>query len=72
MHGPLQALLMAEATRRDATGPTGDQTFTYRLLAPLFDKDVLIVHVEPEAGGQRTSVHDGAGVRTAAGSMQPH
>ena len=73
VHGPLQALLMAEATRRDATAPAGDRAFTYRLLAPLFDVGVLMVHVEPEAGGQRTSVHDAAGVRTAAGSMQePH
>jgi len=70
VHGPLQALLMAEATRREATGPVGDQTFTYRLLAPLFDVGVLTVHVEPEAGGQRTSVCDAAGVRTAAGSLQ--
>jgi 3-methylfumaryl-CoA hydratase len=70
VHGPLQVLLMAEAARRDAKEPAGDQAFTYRLLAPLFDDGVLTVHVEHEPAGQRTSVHDAAGLRTAAGSMR--
>lgn len=70
VHGPLQALLMAEATRREAGAPTGDQVFTYRLLAPLFDGDSLTVRVVPEAGGHVTSVHDAAGMRTAVGRMK--
>ena len=70
VHGPLQALLMAEATRRSASGPAGNQAFTYRLLSPLFDQDILTVRIQQEPGGQRTSVHDAAGVQTATGNMQ--
>lgn len=70
VHGPLQALLMAEATRRGASAPAGDQAFTYRLLAPLFDRDVLSVRVVQEHDGQLTSVHDATGMRTAAGDIQ--
>lgn len=70
VHGPLQALLMAEATRREADAPVGDHAFTYRLLAPLFDRDALAVRVVSENFGQTTSVHDAAGMRTAVGRMQ--
>jgi len=70
VHGPLQALLMAEAARRGAGDPAGDQAFTYRLLAPLFDRDVLTVRVVQEDAGQLTSVHEAAGARTAAGCIR--
>jgi len=70
VHGPLQALLMAEASRRAGGAPAGDQAFTYRLLAPLFDGGALTVRVVQEDVGHTTSVHDAAGMRTAAGRMQ--
>ena len=70
VHGPLQALLMAEAARRATGDPAGNHAFDYRLHAPMFDADALLVRVVQEATGQVTSVHDAAGVRTAAGRMQ--
>jgi 3-methylfumaryl-CoA hydratase len=69
VHGPLQALLMAEATRREQVGPPADQVFSYRLLAPLFAGDALTVRVAHEDDGHITSVHDATGRRTAAGRM---
>ncbi len=70
VHGPLQALLMAEAARRVKGDPAVNQSFEYRMHAPLFDADPLWVRVVQESAGQVTSVHDAAGARTAAGRMQ--
>jgi 3-methylfumaryl-CoA hydratase len=66
-HGPLQALAMAEAARiRCGVAGTG-RTFEYRLVAPLFDHQGLIVRAVPEDGGIQTSVRDTSGRRTAHG-----
>ena len=44
-HGPLQALAMAEAARAagGTGGRTGNASFAYRLVSPLFDDQGLIV-----------------------------
>lgn len=68
-HGPLQALMMAESARRDglinATGASCD----YRLVAPLFDFQGLIVG----PGRERTArqVRDRHGRLTATASITP-
>lgn len=62
-HGPLQALAMAEAARaRPSDRPS---FFEYRLLAPLFDHQGMVVH----AGPVETSVRDIHGRQTATGSF---
>lgn len=62
-HGPLQALAMAEAAR--AAGVTGDQHFEYRLVAPLFDHQGLIVR----ADNGSTTARDVHGRQTATGRL---
>ncbi|WP_033294838.1 mesaconyl-C4 CoA hydratase [Amycolatopsis jejuensis] len=61
-HGPLQAIVMAEA----AGGRGGDQVFEYRLTAPLFDHQGMIV----SADGGITAVRDKFGRQTAAGTLR--
>jgi 3-methylfumaryl-CoA hydratase len=58
-HGPLQALAMAEAAR--AAGYRGDQhggrlCFDYRLTAPLFDHQGMMVSAAREQGTMVTAV----------------
>ncbi len=84
VHGPLQALAMAEAARaaghRDGR-PVGRAHFGYRLIAPLFDHQGMIVSAtretsaagEPSAAGETsailTAVRDDHGRRTAEGTL---
>jgi 3-methylfumaryl-CoA hydratase len=72
-HGPLQALAMAEAARAVVGGPgagTGDAYFAYRLLAPLFDDQGLIVGAAPGPDGTTiTAARDRYGRQTAAGTF---
>ncbi|MEV4603468.1 MaoC family dehydratase N-terminal domain-containing protein [Amycolatopsis sp. NPDC049253] len=63
-HGPLQVLAMAEAAR--ARGSHGGAHFEYRLVAPLFDHQGLIVR----ADSQTTSVRDVFGRQTATGTLR--
>nr|AFY23015.1 hypothetical protein [uncultured bacterium] len=56
-HGPLQALAMVEAAR--ARGETGVRHFEYRLVAPLFDHQGMVVRAD--------SVRDIHGRQTATG-----
>ncbi|MCU1658441.1 MAG: hypothetical protein JWO57_3097 [Pseudonocardiales bacterium] len=70
VHGPLQAILMAEAVRaaqpRDRHAP--GQRFEYRLSAPLFDGgDVTAVAETAENDGLQTRVEDARGIATASG-----
>jgi 3-methylfumaryl-CoA hydratase len=71
-HGPLQALAMAEAAR--ARGIEGDLTFEYRLVAPLFDHQGMVVRARPEkadsATSVLTSVRDVHGRQTATGTLR--
>ena len=72
VHGPLQALLMAELARRDAALPVLCD-YSYRLVAPLFDGQGLVVSAAPDGdqGGQgkavRVTARDAADRMTAAG-----
>lgn len=68
VHGPLQALVMAEAARaRGASGPAG---FEYRLVAPLFDFQGMAVRADPTPDGFATSVRDRSGRQTARGTLR--
>jgi 3-methylfumaryl-CoA hydratase len=72
VHGPLQALLMAESCRQ-ATGFMAPEptAFEYRLLAPLFDHQGLIASWIGD--GDRTvtaRIRDSAGRTTAEGKLQ--
>jgi 3-methylfumaryl-CoA hydratase len=80
-HGPLQALAMAEAARavsgtgRDTGRGTGghakDVSFSYRLVAPLFDDQGLIASAVPGPGGSTvTAARDRYGRQTAAGTFK--
>jgi 3-methylfumaryl-CoA hydratase len=65
IHGPLQALAMAEAAR--AKGIGARTSFRYRLVAPLFEDDGLVAGARRADDGIRTWVRDVAGRRTAEG-----
>jgi 3-methylfumaryl-CoA hydratase len=72
-HGPLQALAMAEAAR--AAGYHGDQHdgrlhFDYRLTAPLFDHQGMMVSAAREQGTMVTAVRDSSGRQTATGTLR--
>ena len=63
VHGPLQALAMASVLRL-----RGEGTFSYRLLAPLFDFQGLRVSVAADGSA---AVRDRTGRRTATGRWAP-
>jgi 3-methylfumaryl-CoA hydratase len=68
-HGPLQAIAMAEAAR--AVGRTGDVSFEYRLVSPLFDDQGLIVSAaDGPDGATVTAARDRYGRRTATGTLR--
>jgi 3-methylfumaryl-CoA hydratase len=64
VHGPLQALMMAEFARRHGEGLVG-RTFAYRLVAPMTGPQALTVLAGPD--GAR--VLDAAGRVTARGQL---
>jgi 3-methylfumaryl-CoA hydratase len=68
VHGPLQALLMAELARPEL--PTRCD-YSYRLVAPLFDGQGLIVSASTEEDGIQVTARGGAGRTTATGVIQP-
>jgi 3-methylfumaryl-CoA hydratase len=71
-HGPLQALAMAEAARAvgSTRGRTGDVSFAYRLVSPLFDDQGLIVSaVQGTDGTTVTAARDRYGRQTATGTF---
>ena len=63
VHGPLQALLMAELARR---GPFGSE-YSYRLVAPLYEDQGMIVSAAPDGNAVRVSCRDAADRVTAVG-----
>jgi 3-methylfumaryl-CoA hydratase len=67
VHGPLQALLMAELARRDGPEPA---EYSYRLVSPLYDGQGLVVFAESEGDVVRTSCRDAAGRVTATGAIR--
>ncbi len=71
VHGPLQAILMTELTRRAAPLPPRC-AFRYRLVAPLFEGQGLTVSGARQGDGSyRCAVRDGSGRQTAAGELTP-
>jgi 3-methylfumaryl-CoA hydratase len=65
VHGPLQALLMAELARTPARCE-----YSYRLVAPLFEDQGLVVSARPEGETISVSCRDGAGRVTASGVIR--
>jgi 3-methylfumaryl-CoA hydratase len=70
VHGPLQALLMAELARREATGPALCD-YSYRLVAPLFEGQGLIVSASADGDAVRVTTRDASDRTTATGVIQP-
>ncbi|MFI7114881.1 MaoC family dehydratase N-terminal domain-containing protein [Amycolatopsis sp. NPDC049868] len=68
VHGPLQALAMAETAR--ARGWNGNQYFDYRLIAPLFDHQGLVASATAEGDALTTAVRDLHGRQTATGTLR--
>ena len=64
MHGPLQALLMAEQAR-----PFGSE-YSYRLVAPLYEDQGLVVSATPEGEAIDVSCRDASGRVTATGVLR--
>jgi 3-methylfumaryl-CoA hydratase len=73
VHGPLQALAMAETARAagypDGAG-AGDLVFDYRLLSPLFDHQGMVVSAVREGDVTSTAVRDSYGRQTASGTLR--
>jgi 3-methylfumaryl-CoA hydratase len=67
-HGPLQAVVMAEAARAKTAG-SSRQAFDYRLVSPLFDHQGLIARATPDGTRVETSVRDRFGRQTAHGVL---
>jgi len=70
VHGPLQALLMAEQARREAELPARCD-YSYRLVAPLFDGQGLIVSATADGDAVRVTTRDAADRTTATGVIRP-
>jgi 3-methylfumaryl-CoA hydratase len=68
VHGPLQAIAMAEAAR--ARGCEGEGIFEYRLVSPLFDRQGMVVSADRGRELTTTAVRDAHGRQTATGSMR--
>lgn len=68
-HGPLQALVMAEAARASGSVPAHGVSFDYRLVAPLFDHQGLVARARQEDGEVRTWARDLFGRQTAEGTL---
>jgi 3-methylfumaryl-CoA hydratase len=64
VHGPLQALLMAELAR-----PVGSE-YVYRLVAPLYEDQGLVVSATPEGETIDVSCRDASGRVTATGVLR--
>ena len=64
VHGPLQALLMAELAR-----PVGSE-YSYRLVAPLYEGQGLIVSAASDGDAVRVSCRDAADRVTATGVIR--
>jgi 3-methylfumaryl-CoA hydratase len=73
VHGPLQALAMAETARavnQQDSPDAADRTFDYRLLAPLFDHQGMVVSAVGGRGAISTAVRDNYGRQTASGTLR--
>jgi 3-methylfumaryl-CoA hydratase len=68
VHGPLQALLMAELARPQLPERCN---YAYRLVAPLFEDQGLVVSAATGADEVRVAARDAAGRTTATGVIRP-
>ena len=66
VHGPLQALLMAELARRSGRLAVPSE-YSYRLVSPLYDDQGLVVSAAPDGDAVRVSCRDRFGRTTATG-----
>jgi 3-methylfumaryl-CoA hydratase len=69
VHGPLQAIAMAEAARSRGMASRSRVRFEYRLVAPLFDDQGLVAAAKEQGGEVATSVRDDWGRATAEGRI---
>ncbi len=73
VHGPLQAILMAEAARRlrrpAAAQPSG-VVFEYRLTSPLFEHQGLVASATAPGPDIATSIRDVTGRQSATGTLR--
>lgn len=69
VHGPLQAILMAAAAAGLKTDPDRPCGFEYRLVAPLFEGQGLVVSASRTGAGIDTAVRDRDGRTTARGTL---
>ena len=67
VHGPLQALLMAELARRSGR-PAAE--YSYRLVSPLYDDQGLVVSASADGDAVRVSCRDATGRLTATGTLR--
>jgi 3-methylfumaryl-CoA hydratase len=70
VHGPLQALLMAELIRRSGVPATG-RTFSYRLVAPAFGTQRLTATATASGAAIEARIQDASGRVTATGASRP-
>jgi 3-methylfumaryl-CoA hydratase len=70
VHGPLQALLMAELARSVTTLPDPCE-YSYRLVAPLFEGQGLLVSATVDGDVTRVTARDADGRQTATGAIGP-
>jgi 3-methylfumaryl-CoA hydratase len=71
VHGPLQAMLMAEAVRARTPGEVREATFAYRLVSPVFDEEDLLIATSADATAIDATVRSGSGRVTATGRWEP-
>src|SRR5664280_2856332 len=68
VHGPLQALVMAEAARRLRVDGHFVGSYSYRLVSPLFDHQGLVVSAAATDEAIVTAARDARGRQTATGT----
>ena len=71
VHGPLQAMLMAEAVRARTPDAPRAVTFAYRLVSPVFDEEDLLVAASADRSAVEARVRSGSGRVTATGRWEP-
>jgi 3-methylfumaryl-CoA hydratase len=69
VHGPLQALAMAEAARQRGLDTGPGVRFDYRLVAPLFEHDGMVVTAQSSATSATATVRRADGYQTAIGTL---
>ncbi len=69
VHGPLQAMAMAEVAQSRSAGARPLESLRYRLVAPLLEGQGLVARAETQGTGIRTTVRDSWGRRTAEGQV---